>query len=207
MNTNVDTYFTDGCGRCKFGGTPECKVHNWPDELKQLRRIILDCGLNEESKWGVPCYTYKNSNVLMLAAFKEYASLSFFKGTLLSDTGKILDKPGESSQAVRMFKFTDVQDILKIESTIKAYIFEAIEVEKAGLKVKLKKISDYEVPEEFQSNLDEMPALKAAFEALTPGRQRAYLIHFSQAKQSKTRIARIEKNIPQILNGKGFNDR
>ena len=129
MNTNVDTYFTDGCGRCKFGGTPECKVHNWPDELKQLRRIILDCGLNEESKWGVPCYTYKNSNVLMLAAFKEYASLSFFKGTLLSDTGKILDKPGESSQAVRMFKFTDVQDILKIESTIKAYIFEAIEVE------------------------------------------------------------------------------
>lgn len=214
MNTNVGTYFTDGCGRCSLGGTPKCKVNNWKEELKLLRRIVLDCGLNEESKWGVPCYTFqtgfkgkKESNILIVAAFKEYCSLSFFKGALLSDANGILYQPGENTQAARQIKFTNVKDIAELEPVLKAYIFEAIEVEKAGLKVPLKKTAEYNVPEEFQTRLDEIPILKSAFEALTPGRQKAYLLHFSQAKQSQTRASRIEKCIPQILIGKGLNDR
>lgn len=207
MNTNAETYFTDGCGRCQFGGTTECKVNNWQEELKQLRRIVLDCGLIEESKWGVPCYTFKKINILIVAAFKEYCSLSFFKGSLLSDTDSVLEKPGENTQGARMVKFTNVKEIMNLEPVLKAYIFEAIEVEKAGLKVELKKTSDYKVPGEFQKKLNELPALKTAFDSLTPGRQRAYLIHFSQPKQALTRELRIEKCIPQILNGKGFNER
>ena len=205
MNTDVDLYFTEGCGRCPLGGTPQCKVHNWPEELKLLRKIVLDCGLTEESKWGVPCYTYKGANVAIVSAFKDYAALSFFKGALLSDENNLLDKPGENSQAARLFKFTKPQQIIEIEDLIKAYIFEAIEVEKAGLKVEFKK--DLEpIPEELQTRLDEDPNLQSAFYALTPGRQRSYILHLSQAKQAKTRESRVEKCLPKIFSGKGFNE-
>lgn len=206
MNTNVDTYFTDGCGRCELGGTPQCKVNKWQAELKLLRRIVQDCGLTEESKWGVPCYTYKNKNVVMISAFKEFCALSFFKGILINDESNILEKPGENSQSARLAKFTDLHDIAGKEAILKAYIFEAIEIEKAGLKVKFKKQPE-PIPEELEKKFDEDPVLKSAFEALTPGRQRGYIIHISQAKQSATRESRIEKCIPKILSGKGFNDR
>ncbi len=203
-NPQVDNYLAEGCGRCKLGGTPECKVHKWPQELKLLRKIALDCGLNEEIKWGVPVYTYQKHNIIIIGAFKENCVLSFFKGALLEDEEKILQFPGENSQSAKVIRFTDVKTIQKLEAILKAYIFEAIEIEKAGLKITPKKLEEYTVPEEFKSKLKEMPALKKAFEALTPGRQKAYLLHFSSAKQSTTRISRIEKCIPNILKGKGF---
>jgi uncharacterized protein YdeI (YjbR/CyaY-like superfamily) len=206
MTTSVETYLLDGCGRCAFGGTPQCKVNSWREEMRLLRRIILDCELTEESKWGVPCYTYKGNNVLIMSAFKEYCSISFFKGSLLQDSDQLLDKPGENSQAARLFKFTTVKEILAKEASIKAYIYEAIEVERAGLQVEFKKELD-PIPEELQKKLDENAELKSAFEGLTPGRQRGYILHISQSKQSKTREARIEKCIPKILEGKGFHDR
>ncbi|MBI3233725.1 MAG: YdeI/OmpD-associated family protein [Bacteroidetes bacterium] len=206
MNEKVDHYLSDGCGRCSLGGTPECKVHLWENELVLLRTYLLDSGLTEELKWGVPCYTYKNSNILILAAFKEYCSISFFKGALLQDTNQILSQPGEHTQSARLIKFTDVKQIRKLEPTIKAYIYEAIEVEKAGLKVAFKKPEEFQIIEEFQTKLDQFPALKIAFDALTPGRQRGYLLHFSAPKQAKTRESRIEQCIPQILSGKGMND-
>ena len=206
MNPKVDQYLMEGCGRCKFGGTPECKVHNWPEELIKLREILLACGLTEEVKWGVPCYTFEKKNIAIMSAFKEYASLSFFKGALLKDTHGLLDKPGENTQSARLIRFTDVHEIVKMEPVLKAYIHEAIEVEKAGLKVDFKGADEYSIPEEFQKKMDEMPALKEAFEALTPGRQKAYLLYFAGAKQSKTREARVEKYIPKILEGIGFYD-
>ncbi|MFD2098583.1 YdeI/OmpD-associated family protein [Flagellimonas iocasae] len=209
MNTNpeVDEYLAEGCGRCDLVGTPECKVQSWQDEIKALRRIILECGLTEERKWGSPCYTHNSKNVLMIAAFKDNCSLSFLKGVLLKDDQGILEKPGENSQSVRFVRFTDVKQVTDLWDVLKQYVFEAIEVEKAGLEVKKKDISDYEVPEEFQDRLDADPELKAAFESLTPGRQKGYLLYFSAAKQSKTREARIEKYIPKILQGIGFHDR
>lgn len=206
MTTNVDTYFTDGCGRCPLGGTPECKVNTWLKELQQLRNLIVSCGLTEEIKWGIPCYTFNKRNILVLAAFKEYCSISFFKGVLLHDTENILTKPGENSQSAKLLKITNTAQISKLKASIKAYIYEAIEIEKAELKVNFKKITEQAIPIELQNKLSEMPHLKTAFNALTPGRQRGYLIHFSQPKQSKTREARIEKCIPQILQGKGFHD-
>lgn len=206
MNPQVDHYLAEGCGRCPLGGTPDCKVHNWPEELKALRAIVLDCGLQEEVKWGVPVYTFQKKNILVVAAFKAYCSLSFFKGSLLSDTNNILSQPGEHTQSARLIRFTNVKEIVKLKSVLKAYIFEAMEIEKAGLKVAFKKVEDIDMPDEFQNKLKMMPALKKAFDALTPGRQKSYLLHFSQAKQSKTREARIEKCIPQILKGKGFNE-
>ncbi len=208
MNENpiVDQYLSDGCGRCPLGGTPDCKVHNWPEELKLLRKIALDCGLTEELKWGVPCYTFQKNNVAIVAAFKEYAALSFFKGALLQDPNGILSLPGENTQSARLIKFTDVKDIVKQMSILKAYIYEAIEIEKTGLKVDFKKPDEFEIPEEFQKKLAESPELKKAFESLTPGRQRGYLLHFSQPKQSKTREDRINKNFSKILEGKGFFD-
>ena len=205
MNPKVDIYFTNGCRRCELGGTPSCKVNNWQKELKQLRAILLECGLTEELKWKVPCYTFKQNNVVLLAAFKEYCALAFFKGALLNDANGILFKPGENSQAVRQIRITNVTDILNMESIIKAYIFEAIELEKAGLKVNFKKNPE-PVPEELQIQLNNNPTLKASFEALTPGRKRAYILYFSQPKQPKTRESRIERYIPQILSGKGLND-
>lgn len=205
MNPEVDNYLAEGCGRCPLGGTPGCKVNNWRKELILLRGIVLDCGLTEEVKWGAPCYTFGKANVAMVAALKDSCVLSFFKGALLSDPHGILEKPGENTQAGRVISFTNVQEITEKESILKTYLYEAVEVEKAGLKVEFKKNPE-PVPEEFQRKMDQDPELKAAFEALTPGRQRGYLLHFSQPKQSKTREDRIDKCIPQILEGIGLND-
>jgi len=206
MNKSVDNYLAEGCGRCPLGGTPDCKVLTWTSELELLRRLVLDCGLTEETKWGVPCYTFQNKNILLVSAFKEYCCISFFKGSLLSDEKGLLVKSGPNSQAVRLFKFTNIDEIVEIENEIKAYIFEAIEVEKAGLKVEYNKKPE-PIPIELETKFEEDPVLKTAFEALTPGRQRAYIIHFSQPKQSKTRISRIEKCEPMILSGIGLNDK
>lgn len=178
----------------------------WKSEMEALRVICLDSGLMEEEKWGIPCYTFQGRNVVVINPLKEYCALGFFKGTLLQDTHGILTSPGKNVQAVRMVRFTDVRQVYDMEDTLKAYIFEAIEVEKAGLKVELKKTSDYEVPAELQHKLDTIPDFKAAFEALTPGRQRGYLLYFAQPKQSRTREARILKSMPQIMQGKGLND-
>ncbi len=192
MNPKVDVFLS--------------KAPRWQEEMAKLRQITLDCQLTEDIKWGKPCYTYNDSNVIIIHGFKEYCALLFLKGALLADHEKILLQQTENVQAARQIRFTNLQDILKVEKTLKAYIFEAIEVEKAGLKVELKKTSEYNLPEEFQQKLEQMPELRTAFEGLTPGRQRAYLFYFSQAKQSKTRETRIENNIPRILNGKGLDD-
>ncbi len=206
MNKSVDNYFTEGCGRCPLGGTPDCKVHNWTAELLLLRTIVQDCGLTEESKWGTPCYTFWDKNVLMVSALKRYCCISFFKGSLLKDDKNLLAKPGPNSQAARLFKFHNVDEIKEIESDIKAYIFEAIEVEKAGLKVQFKKNLE-PIPLELERKFAEDPLLKNAFEALTQGRQRGYILHFSQPKQEKTRMSRIEKCVPMILAGIGLHDK
>ncbi|MEK4345734.1 YdeI/OmpD-associated family protein [Paenibacillus sp. FSL P4-0184] len=182
------------------------KVKQWQEEYEMLRNIVLDCELTEDFKWMHPCYTFKNKNIVLIHGFKEYIALLFHKGVLLKDTHGILIQQTENVQAARQIRFTNVQEILEKESIIKEYIYEAIEVEKAGLEVEFKKNTDYIIPDEFQNKLDEMPALKNAFEALTPGRQRAYLHHFSEPKQSKTRVSRVEKWMPQILDGKGLND-
>ncbi len=206
MNKSVDNYFIEGCGRCPLGSTPACKVHSWTSELEYLRNIINACGLTEESKWGTPCYTYQKKNILMLSALKDYCCISFFKGALLNDEKNLLVKPGPNSQAARLFKFKNINEIRTIESDIKAYIFESIAVEKAGLKVAFKKNPE-PLPDELIAKFEEDPVLKNAFEALTPGRQRGYIIHFSQAKQEKTRFSRIEKCIPMILAGIGLHDK
>src|SRR6266536_5302509 len=182
------------------------KAKKWQKELAKLRMIILDCGLTEELKWSKPCYTFEKSNIVLIHGFKEYCALLFFKGALLKDANGILIQQTENVQAARQIRFTNVREIVKMKTVLKAYIHEAIEVEKAGLKVKYKKTSEFKIPEEFQNTLDETPALKKAFDALTPGRQRAYLFYFSQPKQSKTRSTRIKKCMHQILNGKGLND-
>lgn len=182
------------------------KAEKWQAEYKKLREIVLDCELTEELKWGVPCYTLDSKNVVLIHGFKEYCAYLFVKGALLQDADAILIQQTENVQSARQVRFTNLQEINDLESVLKAYILEAIEVEKAGLKVEMKQTADYEFPQEFQQKLDADPALKAAFEALTPGRQRAYLTYFLSAKQSKTREARVEKYIPQILDGKGLND-
>jgi uncharacterized protein YdeI (YjbR/CyaY-like superfamily) len=192
MNPKVDGYLR--------------KSKQWQAELQKLRTIVLDCQLTEEVKWRVPCYTFQGSNVLFLGRFKESCVLSFIKGALLKDARRILIQQTENSQSVRVIRFNNVQQIVDLEPVLKAYINEAIEVEKAGLKVKLKTTLDFKIPQEFQTKLDEVPALKKAFAALTPGRQRAYLLHFSGAKQSKTRTSRVEKWMQHILNGKGIDD-
>jgi uncharacterized protein YdeI (YjbR/CyaY-like superfamily) len=178
----------------------------WQPELEALRMICLDCNLVEELKWSIPVYTYQKKNIVGINGFKESVALAFFKGALLSDMDGVLQKPGVLTQAGRWVKFKSVKEIIKLEPILKAYIFEAIEVEKAGLKVIKKKTADYIIPMEFKNKLEESPRLKKAFYALTPGRQRSYLLYFSQAKQSKTRIARVEKYTHQILNGKGLNE-
>ena len=205
MNPLVDQYLDIGCGRCSLGGTPQCKVHFWPQELNVLRLLILDCGLTEEVKWDVPCYTFNGKNILILAALKNYCSISFFKGALLGDEDKLLSKPGESTQGGRVMKFTSVEQIVELEPSIKAYIFEAIEVEKAGLKIEVKKELD-PLPEELVEAFKTDKILEAAFYNLTPGRQRGYVLFFNQAKQAKTRIARIEKSRADILIGKGMGE-
>jgi uncharacterized protein YdeI (YjbR/CyaY-like superfamily) len=192
MNPKVDFYFD--------------KARKWEKELEQLRMIVLDCGLTEELKWGVPCYTFQKSNIVLIHVFREYCALLFFKGVLLKDTHGILIQQTENVQAGRQIRFTSVQEITERETILKAYIHEAIEMEKAGLKVNFKKHTELTIPEEFQKKLDEIPTLKTAFEALTPGRQRAYILYFSAPKQSKTRASRVEKCMQQILNGKGLNE-
>ncbi len=192
MNPRVDEYLS--------------KSKKWQEEMTKLRMIILDCHLTEEVKWGVPCYTFQGSNIALIHEFKEYCAILFVKGTLLGDAHGILIQQTENVQAGRQVRFTNIQDVVKVEAMLKAYIYEAIEVEKAGLKVPLKKTSEFRTPEELQNKLDEMPALKTAFYALTPGRQRAYLHFFSQPKQAKTRESRVEKYMMQILSGKGLDD-
>ena len=192
MNPKVDFYFN--------------KENKWQEEARKLRTIILDCGLTEELKWGNPCYTFQNSNIVLIHTFKEYCAMLFMRGALLQDTDNLLVQQTENVQSARQIRFTNVGEIVAKEAVLKAYIYQAIEVEKAGLRVTLKKASQFVVAEEFQKKLDENAALKKAFEALTPGRQKAYLLHFAQPKQSKTREARVEKCTPQILDGKGLND-
>ena len=191
-NPKVDFYFI--------------KAKKWQEELEQLRMIVLDCGLTEELKWGVPCYTFQKSNVVLIHAFKEYCALLFFKGALLSDSNGLLVQQTKNVQAGRQIRFTSVREIVKQKRVLKAYIHEAIEVERAGLKVEFKKTAEFSMPEEFQNKLDELPDLKTAFTALTPGRQRAYLLYFSAPKQSKTRVSRVEKAMKKILMGKGLDD-
>ena len=192
MNPKVDGYLR--------------KSKKWQEELQKLRMIVLDCQLTEEVKWRVPCYTFQERNIVILGRFKECCVLSFVKGALLNDASGILVKPGENTQAARVIRFTNVQQIVKMEPILKAYIYEAIQVEKTGLKVKFKKTAEFKVPEEFQNKLAEISALKTAFDALTPGRQRAYILYFSAPKHAKTRGSRVEKCMRQILNGKGFDD-
>ena len=192
MNPKVDFFFN--------------KAKQWQEEYEKLRMIALNCGLTEELKWGCPCYAFQKSNIVLIHGFKEYCAYLFFKGALLTDPNGILIQQTKHVQSARQIRFTNVLEIVEMEPILKAYIHEAIKVEKAGLKVALKTTSDFDVPAEFQSKLDHIPALKAAFEALTPGRQRGYLFYFSQPKQSKTRSARVEKYIPQILGGKGLDD-
>ncbi len=189
MNPKVDVYLA--------------KAKKWQEEMAKFRRISLDCGLTEELKWGKPCYTFQKSNIVIIQGFKEFCALLFCKGALLNDPNGILKKFGW--QAARRIPFTNVREIVEMEPILKAYIYEAIEAEKAGLQVNLKKNPE-PIPEEFQNKLDEIPALKTAFDALTPGRQRGYILYFSGAKQSKTRESRVEKCMQQILNGKGLDD-
>jgi uncharacterized protein YdeI (YjbR/CyaY-like superfamily) len=207
MNPQIDNYLAVGCGRCPLGGTPDCKVHNWPEALVKLRAILLETELTEEVKWSVPCYTFNGKNVLIMSALKGYCALGFFKGALLKDPEAVLIQSTPNMQAERQLRFTTVQQVVELEQVIKAYVQEAIEVEKAGLEVEYKKTSEFDVPEELEAQFDEDPAFKAAFEALTPGRQRGYLLHFSQPKQAKTRTSRIEKCTPQIFEGIGLHDR
>ncbi len=192
LNPKVDFYFN--------------KAKKWQEELQKLRMIVLDCGLTEELKWGVPCYLFQKSNIVLIHVFKEYCALLFFKGALLNDPNGILIQQTKNVQAGRQIRFTNVREIVRMKPILKAYIYEAIEVEKAGLKVNFKKSTEFIIPEEFQNKLDKIPALKTAFDALTPGRQRGYILYFSAPKQSKTREARIEKCMQQILDGKGLND-
>jgi len=192
MNPKVDWYFE--------------KNEKWQKETRKLRTIILDCGLTEELKWGCPCYTYESRNVVLIHVFKEYCAVLFFKGALLADPDGILIQQTENVQAARQVRFTNIKEVKERERILKTYIYEAIEVERAGLQVKLKKTKDFKIPEEFQTKLDKMPSLKKAFDSLTPGRQRGYIFHFSQPKLSKTREARVEKYLKQILSGKGLDD-
>ena len=206
MNQTVDNYLMNGCGRCPLGGTPNCKVHRWLPELELLRAIVLKSGLTEESKWGVPCYSFKKKNVLIISAFKDFCSINFFKGVLLSDTKNILVKAGKNTQAARLMKFNNVSEIKRVEVDIQNYISEAIVVEKAGIKVELKSNPE-PIPEELEKILKDDAVLKTAFEALTPGRQRGYILYFSAPKQSKTRVSRIEKSMGKILKGEGLHDK
>lgn len=192
MNPKVDFYFS--------------KSNRWQSELEQLRKIALDCQLTEELKWGTPCYTLQGKNIVLIHDFKEYCAFLFFKGALLSNSDGILIQQSKNVQATRQIRFTNVGEIVEKLAILKAHIYEAIEVEKAGLEVKFKKTEEFILVNEFKNKLDELPDLKTAFEALTPGRQRAYMLHFSAPKQSKTRESRVEKCIPKILSGKGLND-
>jgi uncharacterized protein YdeI (YjbR/CyaY-like superfamily) len=192
MNSKVDVFIS--------------KATKWQEEMEQLRMIVLDCGLAEELKWGCPCYQFQKSNIVLIHGFKEYCAILFFKGALLNDAHGLLIQQTENVQAGRQIRFTKLEEIVKMTPILKAYIYEAMEVEKAGLKVDFKRNIELILPDEFKNKLAEMPALKTAFDALTPGRQRAYNLFFSAPKQSQTRLLRVEKNVQRILNGKGLTD-
>jgi len=203
----VDKYLSIGCGRCKLVGTPQCKVHNWDNELMLLRQILLKTDLTEDLKWDQPCYTYNGKNILILSAFKEYASISFFKGALLKDDKGLLIKPTENTQSNRQFRFKTTKEIIDLQLTINQYVQEAIDIENSGQKILLKKHEDYSIPVELEEIFQKELNFKEAFYRLTPGRQRGYLIHFSSGKQSKTRLSRILKSMDKIYEGLGFNER
>jgi uncharacterized protein YdeI (YjbR/CyaY-like superfamily) len=192
LNPKVDAFLT--------------RAKQWKDEFAQLRRIVLDCQLTEEFKWGNPCYALETKNIVLIHGFKEYCALLFFKGALLKDANGVLVQQTENVQATRQIRFTSAAQIVQMEAILKAHVLEAVEIEKSGVKIELKKTKEFAMPLEFHTQLDDLPALKTAFEALTPGRQRAYLLHFSAPKQAKTREARVEKYMPQILMGKGLDD-
>lgn len=206
MNLKVDKYLIDGCMRCKLGATPACKVHNWQEELVMLRHIVLESGLTEDLKWGVPCYTLDDKNIVMVSAFKDYCALSFFKGSLLNDTHNILLKQGENSQIARLVKFTDPKTVIEQQEILKAYITQAIEIEKSGQKVVVQKNPEL-IPDELLQKFEEFPVLEKAFYDLTLGKQRGYIIYFSQPKQSQSKVNRIEKCMQKILNGEGLHDK
>ena len=191
-NPKVDAYFS--------------RRDSWQEEFTRLRRILLDTGLSEDLKWGEPCYTLDGANIVLIHGFKDYCALLFFKGALMTDTAGALIQQTKNVQAARQIRFTNADEISGMENVLKAYVAEAVEIERSGAKVDFKKTEEFAMPEEFQTRIDGAPSLKAAFEALTPGRQRAYLLHFAQPKQAKTRESRIEKAVPQILAGKGLND-
>jgi uncharacterized protein YdeI (YjbR/CyaY-like superfamily) len=203
MNPQIDQYLLDGCMRCPYGGTPACKVNRWREELILLRQLVLESGLQEELKWSIPCYTYAGKNVATVSAFKDYACLSFFKGSLLSDPEGLLHKPGEHSQAARTLRFVQAEQIAAQADAIRDFLAQAIELEKAGRQVVFAKNPE-PLPAELQAQLAESPELARAFGALTPGQQRAYILYFSQPKQAQTRLGRIEKYKQQILAGKPF---
>ena len=205
LNPKVDLFIADGCGRCDYYATDKCKVRSWQMELQHLRQIMLETGLVEDVKWGVPVYTHQGKNIIIVSALKDCVTFGFFKGVLLSDPKKILEQQGPSVQSARIIRFTAVDQVLNLSNTIKEYVKEAVVIEESGVKVEFKK--DLEpIPDELNDMLEDLPALRDAFYALTPGKQRGYIIHFSQAKQSASRINRIEKCIDKIMNGEGFHD-
>ncbi len=205
MNHKVDLFLLDGCGRCKLYQTPQCKVHRWPEELNNLRGLILELGLEEEIKWGFPCYTLNGKNILMLAPFKDNCAISFFKGALLKEN-PILEKSGENSNTFRLIRFQGMEKINQEKKTIQQIIQEAIEIEKSGKKLPKTDYATIELPVELENTFEDDHVFKSAFKSLTPGRQRGYILHFAQPKQAHTRMNRIEKCKPAIFNGKGLNE-
>jgi len=206
MNPAVDHYLLFGCGRCPRGGTPECTVNRWRSLLQEMRRILLDSGLTEERKWGVPCYTIDGKNVILIGSFNDYVVISFLKGSLLVDPNGILEKAGPNSHVGRLLRFTELEKLLDMEPAIRDFIREAADVERKGLMVERDAVPEA-VPDELQQMFEEDPSFEAAFYRLSPGRQRGYLIHFGQPKQSETRIRRIEKYMDRIFEGIGFHDK
>ena len=204
---NVDQYLASGCGRCEFGGTPKCKVQSWVEELHLLRGILQESGLTDEIKWGAPCYTLEGKNILMLSALKESVVVSFFRGAQMKDPEKILEKPGKNSRFARYIRFRDTQSISTLKNAILSYTQEAIKLERSGNKVNISNNAPLEYPDELIQMFDARPDFAEAFFTLTPGRQRGYLIYFTSAKQSKTKTSRIEKSMPKIFIGKGWNER
>lgn len=204
--TSIEEYFTDGCGRCKHFKTPQCKIHLWPVELQIMRELCLEVGLNEELKWSQPVYTWNGKNIVIIAVFKNYCALGFFKGVLMSDPHGLLSFAGENSNSSKLYKIEKTDDLLNSVDVLRDYLKEAIEIEKSGAKIVSKSMEDYDVPEELTAYFQSDSDFEKAFKSLTPGRQRGYLMHFNQAKQSKTRTARIEKYRDKIFAGKGFQE-
>ena len=205
MDQSISEFFSIGCGRCSLVGTPQCKVMTWNEELHVIRDIILTTGITEERKWGVPCYTDNGKNIILLSALKDAATLSFLKGSLIDDVHGMLIAPGKNSQSARYMKFTTIEEINTTKPIIVKYIEQALEIERNGKKVEFKKEDD-PIPDELTEAFEKNPPLKTAFYALTPGRRRGYLLHFNQAKQSATKISRINANMKKIMSGKGFNE-